>query len=233
MQPDGMTTWAQPKSLQPRRGMLWPRRPGSTKLPQAETGSRRGDAYADLASWITVAVAALGLVPDTSACAAVDVSGSMRRRQQVNAGHEVVMDPGVSYLPGSIGRDELPEGAPDDRPAFLGGVRLPRPARPGPVLFRTPRAAGDEGRRWLGRHRGRPDPPELPARTRSPAAALAQPGLPAASPSGHPRQRHRRRRGERARARGNTTAQHRTRLPGLRRPSRSPLLPRMGIAAPP
>jgi tRNA(adenine34) deaminase len=50
-------------------------RPGSTKLPQAEIGSRRGDAYADLASWITVAVAALGLVPDTSAYAAVDVSG--------------------------------------------------------------------------------------------------------------------------------------------------------------
>src|SRR5260370_9663814 len=145
--PDRTTTWAQPKSRQPRREMLWTRRPGSTKLPQAETSSRPGDPYADLASWITVAVAALGLVPDTSACAAVDVSGSMRRRQQVDAGHEVVMDPGVSYLPGSIGRDELPEGAPDDRPAFLGGVRLPRPARPGAVLFRTARAAGHQSRR--------------------------------------------------------------------------------------
>jgi hypothetical protein len=49
------------------------------------------------------------------------------------------MDPGVSYLSGSIGRDESPEGAPDDRPDFLGGVRLPRPARPGAVLLRTAR----------------------------------------------------------------------------------------------
>src|SRR5260370_10777840 len=121
--------------------MLGARRPGSTKLPRAEPGSRRGDAYAALASWITVAVAALGLVPDTSACAAVDVSGSMRRRQQVDAGHEVVMDPGVSYLPGSIGRDELPEGAPDDRPAFLGGGRLPRPAPPCAGLLPTARTA--------------------------------------------------------------------------------------------
>src|SRR5258708_38474720 len=137
MQPDGMTTCAQPKSLQPRRGMLWTRRPGSTKLPQAETGSRRGDAYADLASWIIVAVAALGLVPDTSACAAADGSGSMRRRQQVNAGHEVVMDPGVSYLPGSNGRDELPERAPDERPPFLRGVPLPRPTPTGAVRVRT------------------------------------------------------------------------------------------------
>src|SRR5260370_1388096 len=129
--PDGTTTWAQPKSLQPRRGMLWTRRPGSTKLPQAETRSRRGAAYADLASWITLAIAALG------------------------------------------------------------------------------------------------------ARPRPPAPAVAHPGLPAASPSGHPRQRHRPGRGERARARGNTTAQHRPRLPGLRRPSRPPPLPQMGIAAPP
>src|SRR5260370_40801321 len=98
--------------------MLGARRPGSTKLPQAETGSRRGGAYADLASWITVAVAALRLVPDTSACAAVDVAGSMSRRQQVDAGHEVVVDPGVSSLPGSIGREVAPEGAPTDRPAF-------------------------------------------------------------------------------------------------------------------
>src|SRR5260370_35070181 len=76
--PDGTTTWAQPKSLQPRRGMLWTRRPGSTQLPQAETGSRRGDAYAALASWITAAVPPLGLLPATPPAAAAAVPGHSR-----------------------------------------------------------------------------------------------------------------------------------------------------------
>src|SRR5215472_3559739 len=65
------------------------------------------------------------------------------------------------------------EGCPHDRPTFLGGVRLPRPARAGALLFGAAGPAGHPGRRRLDRYRRRTGPHELPARTGSPAATLA------------------------------------------------------------
>src|SRR5262245_28396452 len=53
----------------------------------------------------------------------------------------------IVVTPGQDRHKEFPEGVPDDRQAFLGRVRLPRPAPPGAFLLRAARAADYQGRR--------------------------------------------------------------------------------------